>query len=789
MPMSSTPQLSVLWTGKPRASHIEPAIRSVRALSALDFELIVQDDGSASTASRGERLLQGLRRCRGEIIVVCPENARLLGAGVRAALEAFREAPHAAALLCNDLQADLVTFLFSRYQPQVAAALLRRRCLVGLGLDHPGWALDCLEFDLWQRIATGPGWQHCPAIISEQRRPARHRVAMDDIQRALEGRLGLVDALFSSDGFLANSDEALHLECAAHQLSLLREQAAGLQAAQLERVFGPSLRRLAARLATLDANRRIFDFRQPLPADARWSARAALHRILEKAGLRQPPAPVLPFERELAAPLKPARDLPLATCRLQLAAVYRRVAPIHEERGQPVEAIAMWRHAEALDDPVVDSLALQTWIKSPEARDEDLLRMQRRWVARHIPAAKPMALSLPYDGRRKIRIGYHCAFMDSETMRYMMRKVIAGHNRDEFEVYAYSPRPMPSDLAPSFDVVRDIRSTEDDPHAVRFWGNCAISDDRFVELVRSDAIDILIELTGFSPGHRFTALARRCAPLQILYINHTCTSAVPNVDYFLSDGVASPADGDAGHSEELVRLPHCLFCYDYRGSDYPPIVDPPSRERGFVTFACFGVGQKFNAALIRLWSQVLERVPGSVLRLQNHQLSKPDARRFLRSCFERFGIAPDRLLLMPGVDRQALLAAYAEIDIGLDTWPYNGGNTIAESLWHGVPVVGLYGTSFGSRYGASILSAAGCGELVGKSFDDYVAIAVGLARDPERLRSLRHRLREMCSKHGLNDSGRMARSLDDVFRRLMASRRPPDARAAPVLDGVGSTSR
>src|SRR5579862_9108704 len=111
--------------------------------------------------------------------------------------------------------------------------------------------------------------------------------------------------------------------------------------------------------------------------------------------------------------------------------------------------------------------------------------------------------------RRPIRLGYHCAFMNSDTIRFLMSAVIARHDRQRFAVIGYTSSELPEDIRQAFDTVIMTRE---------------LTDDEFAARVRSDHIDILVEMTGFSAGHRFAAMARRCAPVQISYINHLGTS-------------------------------------------------------------------------------------------------------------------------------------------------------------------------------------------------------------------------------------------------------------------------
>ena len=308
------------------------------------------------------------------------------------------------------------------------------------------------------------------------------------------------------------------------------------------------------------------------------------------------------------------------------------------------------------------------------------------------------------------------------------------------------------------------------PGAVSFHDEFMISHDAFRRLVGADGIDVLVELTGFSPGHRFQAMAERCAPVQVSFLNHTASSQVPNLDYIIADEICLPEAGgfQAHYSEAIYRLPVCFFCFDYRESHYPPLTTPPSLARGYVTFGCFGFGGKLNTDLLRLWADLLHAIPSARLHIQNVQIANERSRRFLVERFRRLGIEPDRLTLAVGVDRRALLDVYAEIDIMLDTWPYCGGNSTAEALWHGVPVITLTGDRFGSRYGASLLAAVGCSDLAANSPEQYIAFAKQLAGDPARLADLRQRLRDMSIRHGLGDSVGFARRLEDAYVDMLS---------------------
>jgi predicted O-linked N-acetylglucosamine transferase (SPINDLY family) len=217
-------------------------------------------------------------------------------------------------------------------------------------------------------------------------------------------------------------------------------------------------------------------------------------------------------------------------------------------------------------------------------------------------------------------------------------------------------------------------------------------------------------------------------------------------------------------------LPGCFLSYNYDMVQLPPVAPPPSLAKGFVTFGCFGSGGKLNGDLIAIWARLLALVPGAQVYLRNQELTPGDNRQFMLDRFRRRGIGPDRVRLEGGGSRDDILRSYDEVDISLDTWPYCGGNTVAESLWQGVPVVTLKGSRFVSRYGASLLRVAGCRELVGETEEEYIDIAAALVSAPARLTYYRNNLRTMARQFGFSDVEGFARKLDDAYLAMMRTR-------------------
>ena len=236
--------------------------------------------------------------------------------------------------------------------------------------------------------------------------------------------------------------------------------------------------------------------------------------------------------------------------------------------------------------------------------------------------------------------------------------------------------------------------------------------------------------------------------------------------YRLTDAWANPAgESERLHTEELVRLPGGFLCY--APTELPLPGEAPAARTGRITFGSFNDIGKVSDPLLATWARILVETPRSRLRLKGRALEDGLVRgRITRTLGER-GIEPDRLELVGWKkDPAEHLACYAEIDIALDTYPYNGTTTTCEALWMGVPVVTRVGAAHVSRVGYSLLSRVGLDPLCGAGEEDYVHCAIRLAHDAGRLADLRADLRGRLRRSGLLDAARFVRELEDTYGRL-----------------------
>ena len=358
------------------------------------------------------------------------------------------------------------------------------------------------------------------------------------------------------------------------------------------------------------------------------------------------------------------------------------------------------------------------------------------------------------DGDRRLRIGYVSADFCQHSVAYFIAPILLAHDRACYEIYCYSNVRKPdkfTERIKAFDVVwRDIS---------------AINDIAAASIIADDRIDILVDLGGHTSHNRLPVFALHPAPIQMTYLGYPTTTGLSTIAYRLTDSLADPP-GMTEHlySEHLLRLDPCFLCYNPL-SDAPPVAPTPVAKHGAITFGSFNNLAKVSDPCIAMWADILHAVPEATLTIKTEALNHATARDNMLQRFAKREIDPGRLRLIGHIPNALQhLAAYNEIDIALDTWPYHGTTTTCEAMWMGVPVVTLAGNIHVSRVGVSLLTVVGLPELIAKNPEEYVSIAVSLAADKERLTHLRQGMRQRMIESPLLDMKSMARRVEDVYR-------------------------
>ncbi|MES2582820.1 MAG: tetratricopeptide repeat protein [Pseudomonadota bacterium] len=359
------------------------------------------------------------------------------------------------------------------------------------------------------------------------------------------------------------------------------------------------------------------------------------------------------------------------------------------------------------------------------------------------------------DPDRRLRVGYVSADFRNHVAAYWIEPLLAGSQHTDFEVFCYCNSPI------SDEVTDRLRSHAD------VWVECAaLTDDALADRIRRDGIDILVDLSSHTEGHRLLVFARQPAPVQVSWFGLPVSTGLQAMHYRITDAVMDPPGvGDGFYSETLVRLDRFYAAFRPNPKALPVGAGPASRGKG-VTFASINTFAKITRPMLELWATVLAGVPDARLLLQAAGLDSAELGMSVQQVFAQQGISPDRLLLRGWTGMEEFMHLGEEVDIVLDPFPFNGGVTTCHALWMGLPVVTLTGETAASRVGASILGQIGLQDLIATDVDAYRTIAVGLANDLERLAALRASLRERMVSGGVLDGADLAGQTEAAFRTM-----------------------
>jgi predicted O-linked N-acetylglucosamine transferase (SPINDLY family) len=356
---------------------------------------------------------------------------------------------------------------------------------------------------------------------------------------------------------------------------------------------------------------------------------------------------------------------------------------------------------------------------------------------------------------RRLRIGYVSHDFRRHPVAYFIEPVLVAHSREHFEVFCYSDVSVPD------DVTRRIQGYSDHWQSI-----VGMSDERVAESIKKDNIDILIDLAGHTANNRMLLFARKPAPIQVSWIGYLATTGLSTIDYKIVDNYTDPiGKTEQFYTEKLIRLPENSLCY-LPDRDSPEVEPLPALSTGHITFGSFNNFAKVTPEVFTLWARVLNELPDSRLILKGNSFSDKTTSQRAINMFTERGISAERITLLLWDPSPKHLESYNQVDIGLDTFPFNGATTTCEALWMGVPVITLTGTAYHSRAGISLLANVGLLELIAKTHDEYIGIAINLASDIEKLQLLRKSLRDRMSHSPLTDAKRFTANLEMCYRKM-----------------------
>ena len=392
--------------------------------------------------------------------------------------------------------------------------------------------------------------------------------------------------------------------------------------------------------------------------------------------------------------------------------------------GQDIEYI------NQMIDAGVNVIPPFAWLLLSDS-EESNLKAAELFTAHQYPERRNHSAFESKVKNKKIKLGYYSHDFYNHATAFLMAEFFELHNKERFEIVAFSFSPNMQDemhqrLVNAFDQFIDVN---------------IMTDQQVAELSREMGIDIAIDLKGYTTNCRTGIFSHRAAPIQVNYLGYPASMGADYMDYIIADSVIIPQKNRPFFREKIAYLPNSYQVNDSKRKVSERVFsrgefDLP--ENGFV-YCCFNNNFKITPNIFDSWARILKAVPGSVLwLLEDNALAKANLIKEARAR----GLSEDRLVFAGRLDLPEHLARHRVADLFIDTVPCNAHTTASDALWVGLPVLTMLGETFAGRVAASLLSAIDMPELIAKNLDEYEALAIDLAKNPEKLHALKEKLQK-----------------------------------------------
>ena len=436
------------------------------------------------------------------------------------------------------------------------------------------------------------------------------------------------------------------------------------------------------------------------------------------------------------------------------AQVLNALAEILKQSGEADAAVALYRRRLALrhDDFETFSNYLFTLNLDEGTIPNFLLDEHVRFGRLLAERTRRIILETEGAADKRLRIGYVSPDFRRHSVSCFVEAVLEHHDSSGFEIYCYYNHSDRDDITARFAGLAD------------HWRDIAgVDDERVAQTVVADEIDILVDLAGHTSGNRLSLFASKPAPLQFTWLGYLCTTGLEAIDFRICDSATDPPrETERWQTETPARLPHSQWCY-HPQSELPPISPLPMLRNGYCTFGSFNQAAKLNRGLLQLWANALSTIPGSRLRIIG--VTDQVHRQAIQDIFYSQGVARERLDIFSRVGLEEYFSSYANVDIALDSLPYNGATTTCDALIMGVPVATIAGERSIERGGASLLGTLELNTWIARSRDDFASMLKRQLRSVEELARLRGELRTRMLASPLMDEPRFTRDIERLFRK------------------------
>lgn len=388
------------------------------------------------------------------------------------------------------------------------------------------------------------------------------------------------------------------------------------------------------------------------------------------------------------------------------------------------------------------------------------LEEAKKWEKRVIPenarlTAKVRIFENTNNSGRPLRVGYVSGDFREHSVSYFMEGIVENNNSNKAEIYLYSNSNEADAVTERYKKTaanwRDIFQNE---------------DEKVIELIISDKIDVLVDISGYTGRNRLGVFARRAAPVQVHYLGFAASTGISQMDYWMADEILVPPSHDEQFSEKVWRLNRPYVSYRPR-PDAPDISRKPDDD-GVVWLGCFHQFAKLSKSTLALWAVILNKVPQAKLLLKTKALEEGVNAKNIQDIMKEYGISSDRLKLVGNTRSWSEhMAVYNEIDIALDPIGSPGGaTTTCDAFWMGVPVIALAGERTASRMTASLIHGLEHDEWIADNLDDYVNKVVKLINDKNKRISLRIHQRELMKSSLLCNTIDLSNALNDAYGKM-----------------------
>ena len=361
-------------------------------------------------------------------------------------------------------------------------------------------------------------------------------------------------------------------------------------------------------------------------------------------------------------------------------------------------------------------------------------------------------VNLKFEKSDKIKLGFLSSdIRQKHSVTYFLRTILREYDAKKFEINLYLNNK-----------IEDKTTNEFSEYVSKTSNITSLSDIEAINKIRTDQLDILIDLGGFSSNHRLVLLKNRLAPIQVSWCGYNNTLGIKEVDFLITDKNLIYINEQNKYSEKIIYMPKIWNCHS--GFNFKRLKnDTPSNKNNFITFGSFNNFLKIDDDVVKIWSSILKNVQNSKLILKT---SIPTANMAILEKFKQYNVDNSIEFLKYNKSFEDHLNEYKKIDIALDTFPWNGVTTSFEAIWMGVPVLTMKGFNFNSRCGESINLNLGLKELIAENQKDYIEKASLISGNKKKLEDIRNRIFENALVSPLFDSKKFSKSFFECLQNI-----------------------